>query len=334
MRLLVLGGSAFVGRCVVDAAVERGWDVTTFNRGQSGNGRDGVEVVLGDRLDPATLAPLRERDWDVVVDTWTGIPRAVRDSAAALADRAGQYTYVSSRSVYQPPVAVGADEAAPTLASSPDAEDGTYGEVKAGGELAARRAFGDRALIARAGLVLGPYENVGRLPWWLTRAARGGPMLAPGPADLELQYIDARDLATWILDGAERGTSGVFNVVSPPGHTTMGELLASVVATTGGVASLRWVDPEAILAAGVEPWNDLPVWIPPGHPYTEFGLHSGDVSRATAAGLRPRPVDETVADTWAWLRSIGGQPPHRGDRPTVGLDPEVEARILETAGAA
>ncbi|WP_026876152.1 NAD-dependent epimerase/dehydratase family protein [Jiangella gansuensis] len=332
MRLLVLGGSAFAGRAVVDAAVERGWDVTTFNRGRTGNAREGVEMVLGDRLDPDSLAPLRQRDWDAVVDTWTGMPRAVRDSAAALADRAGHYTYVSSRSVYQPPVPHGADESAPTLASSPDAEDGDYGQMKAGGELAAQAAFGDRALIARAGLVLGPHENVGRLPWWLTRAARGGPMLAPGPADLPLQYIDARDLAIWILDCAARGIGGVYNAVSRPGHTTMSGLLDAVVDATGGVASLRWVDPEPILAAGVEPWMDLPVWIPPGHPYTEFGLHTGDVSRAAAAGLRARPVEETVADTWAWLRAIGGSAPQRPDRPPLGLDPRVEAAILDAAG--
>ncbi len=334
MRLLVLGGSGFAGRAVVDEALARGWDVTTFNRGLRGRAVDGVESLRGDRLSPSSLSAVLggAREWDAVVDTWSGIPRAVRDSAGLLAGRVGTYAYVSSRSVYRPPVAPGADETAPLLTSSPSAEDGDYGEQKAGGELAAVGAFGDAALIARAGLILGPHEDVGRLPWWLTRAARGGPMLAPGPADLPIQYIDVRDLAAWLVSCAEAGTGGVFNAVSRPGHATMGSLLSAVVAVTGGAATLRWVDPPVVLAAGVAPWTDLPVWIPPGHEYETFGLHTADVSRASAAGLRPRPVEETVADTWAWLRSIGGAPPQRADRPAVGLDPEVEAAILAAAG--
>ncbi|WP_053202179.1 NAD-dependent epimerase/dehydratase family protein [Jiangella muralis] len=332
MRLLVLGGSGFVGRAVVVDAVERGWDVTTFNRGLRGSSVEGAEALRGDRLTPSSLDVLRGRSFDAVIDTWSGAPRAVRDSAALLAAQAGTYAYVSSRSVYAPPVPPGADESAPVLASSPSAEDGDYGEQKAGGELAAQAAFGERALIARAGLILGPYEDVGRLPWWLARAARGGPMLAPGPRDLPIQYIDGRDLAAWLLSSAAAGTGGVFNVVSRPGHATMGSLLDAAVAVTGGAATLRWVDPAPILAAGVVPWNDLPVWIPPGHEYETLGLHSADVSRALAAGLAPRPVDETVADTWAWLRSIGGTAPQRADRPPVGLDPDVEAAILAAAG--
>lgn len=332
-RLLVLGGSGFVGRAVAEDAVARGWEVTTFNRGLRGRAVDGVESLLGDRLDPSSLGVLRGREWDAVVDTWSGIPRAVRDSAALLTGRVGTYAYVSSRSVYAPPVPPGADESAPVLASSPDAENGDYGEQKAGGELAAVEAFGDAALIARAGLILGPYEDVGRLPWWLTRAARGGPMLAPGPRELPLQYIDARDLAAWLVSCAASGTAGVFNAVSRPGHATMGSLLDAVVAVTGAAATLRWVDPPAILAAGVVPWTDLPVWVPPGHEFETFGLHTADTSKAAAAGLRARPVGETVAGAWAWLRTIGGAAPQRPGRPAVGLDPDVEAAILASAGA-
>ncbi|TDD65218.1 NAD-dependent epimerase/dehydratase family protein [Jiangella aurantiaca] len=334
MRLLVLGGSGFLGRAVVDEAGARGWAVTTFNRGLRGPAPEGAETLHGDRLDPSSLAVLGSgRKWDAVVDTWSGIPRAVRDSARVLRGRVGTYAYVSSRSVYAPPVPPDADESAPVLASSPDAEDGDYGEQKAGGELAAVRAFGDDALIARAGLILGPHEDVGRLPWWLTRAARGGPMLAPGPADLPIQYIDARDLAAWLVSCVAAGTGGVFNAVSRPGHASMGALLDAVVAVTGGAASLRWVDPAPILAAGVVPWTDLPVWIPPEHEFETFGLHSADASKAEAAGLRPRPVEETVGDTWAWLRSIGGSVPQRPDRPAVGLDPAIEAAILASAGS-
>jgi nucleoside-diphosphate-sugar epimerase len=158
--------------------------------------------------------------------------------------------------------------------------------------------------------------------------ARGGPVLAPGPADLPLQYIDARDLAVWLLDRGQERTGGAFNVVSRRGHTTMGELLDACVAVSGSDAVLRWVDPEPILAAGVVPWNDLPIWIPPGH---EFGwLHDCDVSRAYAAGLRCRPVTETVADTWQWLRTAGEVSPAAGhpQRTRVGLDPAREAELL------
>lgn len=326
MKLLVLGGTGFVGRTIVDDALARGWQVTTLNRGHVDEDRPGVEALRGDRLAPGGLDVLHGREWDAVADTWSGTPRAVRDSANLLAEVAGHYGYVSSRSVYQAPPVPDTTESAPLVDGSPDAGEGPYDQMKVGGELAAVQAFGDRALLVRAGLILGPYEDIGRLPWWLLRAARGGPMLAPGPAELPLQYIDVRDLAAWMLDAAEQGRSGAYNTVSRRGHTTMRELLEHVVAVTGGTAELRWTAPDVVLAAGVEPWNDLPIWIPPGHPY-EF-LHNGDVSKAYAAGLACRPVSETVADTWAWLRGLDGGAPLRADRSKVGLDPEVEARLL------
>ncbi|MEY7981389.1 reductase, partial [Streptomyces pilosus] len=205
-----------------------------------------------------------------------------------------------------------------------------YARDKRGGELAAVDAFGaDRSLLVRAGLILGPYENVGRLPWWLNRTARGGPVLAPGPRELPLQYVDVRDLAEWILGAAEQGLSGPYNLVSPQGHTTTGELLEACVRATGGTAELRWTAPEVVLEAGIEPWTQLPVWVPPGSDLHD-ALHSSDVSRAVAAGLRCRPVAETVADTWRWLTEIGGTAPQRPDRTLKGLDPDVEAKVLGT----
>ncbi|MEV4254537.1 NAD-dependent epimerase/dehydratase family protein, partial [Spirillospora sp. NPDC049652] len=191
MRLLVLGGTEFVGRAVVEEGVARGWKVTVFNRGTHG-APEGVETLRGDRTAPDGLEALRNGEWDVVLDTWSWAPSAVRDAAELLASRAASYVYVSSRSVYEYPVAVGADESAPLVEGAPDeAEDHEgakdYARVKAGGELAAVQAFGERALLARAGLILGPYENIGRLPWWLNRIARGGDVLAPGPAELKLQ---------------------------------------------------------------------------------------------------------------------------------------------------
>jgi 2'-hydroxyisoflavone reductase len=141
---------------------------------------------------------------------------------------------------------------------------------------------------------------------------------------LDLQYIDARDLAQWTLDAVEAGLRGPYNVVSESGHTTMGELLDTCVQVTGNVAQLHWVTPEAVLAAGVEPWTELPIWLPPGELHDL--LHRGDVSKALAAGLRCRPVAETIADTWAWLSSLDREPPQRSDRPAPGLSAEAEAK--------
>jgi nucleoside-diphosphate-sugar epimerase len=315
-----------VGPAFVDDALSRGWSVSVFNRGTR-EAPAGVTVLRGDRTAPGGLAALERGEWDIVVDTWSWAPSAVRDTAALLAGRAGRYVYVSSRSVYVLPTPADAAEDAPMVEATPDdGDDVEYARLKAGGELAATAAFGDRALLVRAGLILGPHEDIGRLPWWLNRIARGGPVLAPGPADADLQYVDARDLARWSLTAAERGLGGPYNLVSPSGHTTMRELLEACVAVTGSAAELRWTDPEPILAAGVQPWTDLPVWLPPGELYDS--LHRADVSKAVAAGLRCRPVTETVADTWAWLRELGGAAPIRPDRPHVGLAAEAEAALL------
>ncbi|MFE0647589.1 NAD-dependent epimerase/dehydratase family protein [Streptomyces sp. NPDC059534] len=326
MKMLMLGGTEFVGRAIVEDALARGWEVTVFHRGRHAVPA-GAASLIGDRTTPEGLAPLATGSWDVVVDTWSAAPSAVRDVARLLADRVGRFAYVSSRSVYTWPAAAGLAEDGPLVEGSPDDGDVPYAEAKRGGELAATAAFGeDRTLLVRAGLIIGPYENVGRLPWWLGRIARGGPVLAPGPRDLPLQYVDARDLAAWTLDAVAAGLSGPYNLIAPAGHTTTGELLDACVRVTGSDAELRWTAPEALLAAGVEPWTELPVWVPPGEMYD--AMHTADVSRAVAAGLRCRPVAETVADTWAWLGSLGGVAPHRPDRPPVGLSPEREAAVL------
>ncbi|MER5181446.1 NAD-dependent epimerase/dehydratase family protein [Streptomyces sp. NPDC002896] len=327
MRILLLGGTEFAGRAVAEAALTRGWEVTVFNRGRHAPPA-GARALRGDRTAPGGLAALADGEWDVVVDTWSAAPSVVRDTAALLADRAGGYVYVSSCSVYAWPPAAGYAEDAPLADGSPDADQTDYAQDKRGGELAAVGAFGeDRSLLVRSGLILGPHENIGRLPWWLSRIARGGPVLAPGPRSLPLQYVDARDLAEWILDAAAGGLSGPYNLASPQGHTTMGELLDTCVRVTGAAAELRWTEPEVILGAGIEPWTQLPVWVPPGSEGHD-ALHGIGVSKALGAGLRCRGVAETVGDTWEWLRSIGGVAPQRADRPSVGLDAGVEAKVL------
>ncbi|MBM2616172.1 reductase [Actinoplanes sp. LDG1-06] len=317
MRVLILGGSGFVGRCVADEAVGRGCDVTVFNRGSKA-APEGVTVLTGDRL--GDLSALETGTWDAVVDTWSAQGEAVRRTAGLLSGRAGHYTYVSSRSVYAGTEREKAEDA-PLVAGT---EEGYAGD-KLRGELGVR-VFDGPVLLGRAGLILGPYEDIGRLPWWLNRLARGGPTLAPGPRELPLQYIDARDLAIFLLDAAGRGVGGPFDLVSRSGHTTMGEFLEVAAEVTGGRAQLRWTSPEVVTAAGIEPWTQLPVWLPPGELHTF--LHGGDVSKAYGEGLVCRPVRATIEDTWAWLRSLPGDAPQRADRPQVGLDPQVEAKVL------
>ncbi|WP_079086739.1 NAD-dependent epimerase/dehydratase family protein [Streptomyces silvensis] len=331
MRLLMLGGTEFVGRAVAEAALARGWDVTVFHRGRHA-APEGVRAVHGDRTTAEGLAALADADdggtWDAVVDTWSGAPRVVRDAARVLAGRAGRFVYVSSASVYRFPGAAGSDESYPLVEGDPDADAVAYAEDKRGGELAAEKVFGaERVLHVRAGLILGPYENVGRLPWWLGRVARGGPVLAPGPRDAAVQFVDVRDLAEWTLDAVAGGLSGPYNVVCPVGHVTMGELLEACVDVAGGPGvELRWVAPEVVVDAGIAPWEELPVWLPPGELYDT--LHDTAVGKAVAAGLRCRSVRETVADTFFWLRSLGGVAPQRSDRPRKGLDPERERAVL------
>ncbi|MEU0252570.1 NAD-dependent epimerase/dehydratase family protein [Streptomyces sp. NPDC006184] len=334
MRLLVLGGTEFVGRAVVEGALGRGWEVTVFHRGRH-RPPPGVRALHGDRTAADGLAALAADGggWDAVVDTWSGAPRAVDAAARLLRGRAGRYVYVSSRSVYDSPRPVGGTEDAPLVEGAAAGAAATdYARDKRGGELAAVGAFGSAgALLVRAGLILGPYENIGRLPWWLTRIARGGPVLAPGPRDMPLQYVDVRDLADWLLGAVERELSGPYNLASPLGHTTMDELLQACVRVTGADAELRWTDPDVILGAGIAPWTELPVWVPPDGEL-HAAVYGADVSRALATGLVCRPAAETVADTWRWLTESGGTVPLRPDRPPTGLDPRVEAELLAGAG--
>lgn len=328
MRTLVLGGTHHVGRAVVEAALARGDAVTTLTRGVSGHAMPGVEARHADRRDPDAVArALGEDTWDAVIDTWSFEPRAVRDSARLLSGRAAHYGYVSSRSVYVWPLAPGSDESAAVVDAEPDSDDAAdYAAAKRGSELAVHREFDGGALLARAGLVLGPYEVVGRLPWWLTRVARGGRVPAPGPRNRPLQYVDGRDLAAWMLESGRVGTVGTFNAVSTPGHTTIGALLEHCVRVTGSDAELVWVEPDAVEAAGVSGWTDLPIWVPPTGELA--GLHDCDVTAAVRAGLRCRPTEDTVADTWAWLQREGPPAPPTNRAGDLGLSAEQEKRLL------
>lgn len=221
----MLGGTEFVGRAVVEAALARGWDVTVFHRGRH-EPPAGARSLLGDRTSPDGLAALAGATdtWDAVVDTWSAAPRPVRDAARLLVGRVSRHVYVSSCSVYAWPRAAGYTENAPLVeGASAGADASDYARDKRGGELAAVEAFGGgRSLLVRCGLILGPYENIGRLPWWLNRIAAGGPVLAPGPRDLPLQYIDVRDLAEWTLGAVEAELGGAYNLAGPRGTARWG----------------------------------------------------------------------------------------------------------------
>jgi 2'-hydroxyisoflavone reductase len=301
MDIVVLGGTQFVGRAFIEAALNQGHQVTAINRGTKPV-PPGALQVSADRLHPGQLreALATLGSWDLALDTWSFEPRRVTEAAQLLRGRVGRYAYVSSRSVYQWPISAQATESAPCVAGDPDAGATDYAADKRGGELGVLREFGDRALLLRPGLILGPYENIGRLAYWLERAAAGGVALAPGHSSQVLQYIDARDLGQFILHAATTNLSGIFDTVSRPGHTTMGELLSSVAETTGGKVDWRWVNEDIVTGWGLTGWVDLPIWVPE---HSELScLHNGDTTKAHGAGLVCRPISETARDTWQWLQ--------------------------------
>jgi len=324
MRLLVLGGTKFLGRAVVDAALAAGHEVTLFNRGETNPELFGAaERLRGDLA--GDLGALAERSWDAVVDLDpTQLPRHTRRRAEALSGAAGFYVFVSTISVYADP-STPLDESSPVLeppADEPETFDPErYGELKVGSERAVLEVFGDRAAIARPGLIVGPHDPSGRFTYWPRRLAEGGGVLAPGSAEAPVQLVDARDLGAWLVGVAAERADGVFNATGPERPYALGELLVRVAAAVGGDARLVWTDEQRILDAGVTPWSELPLWVP-GEEWS--GLMRVDVSRALAAGLSFRPLEETARDTLAWSREAGEQ------RPT--LSREKEAEILAAGG--
>ncbi|MDH6116783.1 2'-hydroxyisoflavone reductase [Kitasatospora sp. GAS204A] len=339
MRILMLGGSVFLGRAFVTEALARGHQVTTFNRGRSGPDLPGAEAVRGDRDSDqdlaalVALAPGPERAWDLVIDTSGQQPHSVARSARALREHAGRYLFVSSVHAFADWPAAPVDEDSPLHACPADSPPGLpFGNaLKAGCERAVTEQFGERSIVLNCGLLIGPYENIGRLPWWLERIARGGRVLAPGRPGLPIQLIDARDFAVFGLDLAERGASGRYVTTGLPGSSTYGELLAECVAATGSDAELSWVADDRLRAADIESWSELPLWEAEfdedGRP---IGIWQADSRKARAAGLRCRPLAETVRDTWAWIQQRGprDQPYLQGTEP-LGIDSAKELRILD-----
>ena len=334
-RLLVLGSSWFLGRAVVDVALSAGWEVTTFRRGHAASGDDpvGVRTLRGDYADPAAVAQLAAvGPWDAVVDNLAYTPRETLAVARALEPVAGRYVLISTVSVYQGWPTEPLAEDSPVLDCAPDAGPNpgyngnpgpsTYGFGKAGCERAVMETFGlDRTAVLRPGVILGPHEYVGRLPWWLRRIERGGQVLAPGSPDRTIQPVDVRDVATFAVRCAG-GAAGVFNTTGS-GRETMGAFLAACRAVTGSDAELTWITDEQWLAdQGVRQWTELPLW------RTYAGTWAVDASRARAAGLVTRSLSDTTADTWVWLNSDSGSMVAHERAGELGITAEREAAIL------
>ena len=332
LDLLILGGTGFIGPHIVEAALARGYGITLFNRGRTNPGLfPGLERLQGNR-DPDKgegLEALEGRSWDGVIDTSGYFPRLVGASSGLLADNVGQYVFISSISVYSDNSTVDMDESGPiatmddpTLEEFGD-EFQHYGALKALCEQAARKAMPGRVTSIRPGLIVGPRDNVPRFTYWPVRVVSGGEVLAPGAPDDPVQYVDGRDLADFVIKTLEDGATGVFNATGPNAPTNMAEMLYGCKAVTGGDARFTWVDADFLSGQGIQPWSDMPVWIPPREGYE--GFHRANIDKAIRAGLRSRPLADTVRDTLAWYHAWPPDTPFpwRG-----GITAEREAEVL------
>lgn len=316
MKILILGGTLFLGRHVAAEAVAAGHDVTTFTRGRTNSSLfPEAEHLIGDR--DGNLDALNGRSWDAVIDTSGYVPRIVRQSGELLRDAVGRYIFVSTVSVY-------ADHSRPFSEASPlakleeeteDYRGPSYGPLKAASEQALDEIYGDRATHVRAGLIVGPFDPTNRFTYWPVRLAEGGDVLVPDVPERLVQFIDARDLARWMLTLALQGPGGPMNATGPATATRMEDLVTRIADEFGTDCRFHWIASEALVADGVSPWGELPLWLP-GAEWE--GLLQADIQKALAAGLTPRPVEETARDTLTWVRTAGDQ------RPTLTRERERE----------
>ncbi len=322
MRILFIGGTRFVGRAMVESAVAAGHEVTVLHRGEHGADLfPEATHLLADR--DGDLSVLDDSAWDATVDVAAYFPRQVRSLAEALDGRGGHHVFVSTVSVYADPPGPGATEDAALL--EPAADDvetvtgDTYGPLKVACELAAQSAHGDALTIIRPTYVVGPHDPTGRYPWWVTQAARGGPMLAPGPPHAPFQVVDARDLGTWAVGLVERRQAGTFTAARP--QITYADLLEATVTGATSGAQLVWVDGSWLLDHGVD-GQQLPLW-PEAAVVWALAM---DVSRATQSGLTHRSLAETARDTLAWIDEVGAESVLA---PGSGMTRDREAELLD-----
>lgn len=305
LRILILGGTGFIGPHEVRYAQSRGHTVTLFNRGQTNpNLFPNVEKLRGDRNNDLTA--LEGREWDVVIDNAASIPRWVRQSAQLLKDSARQYLFVSTISVYADNSIVNMDESGPLATTEDETVEEvtgqTYGPLKALSEQEARNAFGDRATIVRPGLIVGPGDPTDRFTYWPVRIDRGGDVLAPGNHSDPVQIIDVRDLTHWMIRTLEEGHTGTYNATGPASPLSIAETLYGIRAITPADVSFKWADAAFLEANEVRPWRDMPLWIPPANGME--GFSRVNCEKAIGAGLTFMPLADTARDTLQWYKTV------------------------------
>jgi 2'-hydroxyisoflavone reductase len=327
MRLLILGGTVFLGRHLVEAALAAGHQVTLFNRGQRNPDLfPQLERLRGNR--DGDLHALKGRRWDAVIDTCGYLPRIVRASAELLANSVEQYTFISSISVYADFSKSGIDESYPVGKLQDETVEEitgeTYGPLKALCEQAVEKAMPGRVLAVRPGLIVGPHDPTDRFTYWPVRVARGGDVLAPGRPDFPVQLIDARDLASWILQMVEKRETGIYNATGPDYELTLGKILDESRSISQSEARFVWVDEKFLLAAEVAPWTAIPLWVATQEEAKKIGFSAVNCARATKKRLRFRSITETIQDTLAWQATRPADLTWR-----AGLSPEREQELLQ-----
>lgn len=325
MKLLILGGTRFLGRALVYSAQARGHEITLFNRGKSAPDLfPEIEQITGDRT--SQIDRLQGRRWDAVIDTCGFEPGVVRQSARQLAGSVDQYTFISSISAYADVSQPGVSEGAP-LERLPEGVPETfdiqyYGALKALCEQAAEAELPGRVLNVRPGLIVGDHDATDRFTYWPWRIQHGSEVLAPGRPEHLTQFIDVRDLAEWILRMVESNQVGIYNATGPDYPLTLGDLFETCRKVTGSDAHFTWVSEEFLLENKVEPWSELPLWLPESDP-TQAGFDRISIAKALAAGLTFRPLESTIRSTLNWANS---RPPEHEWR--AGMKPEKEAELL------
>ncbi len=326
LRILILGGTGFIGPYQVQYALDRGHQVTLFNRGVTNNTLfPNVPRLIGDRNLPDGHKALESGEWDVVIDNPTANPKWVRDAGKALRGRTKHYLFVSTISVFSDnstPI----DENGPLLAPidiEAPFEAKNYGQNKVRSELEAKTQFGNNVTIIRPGLIVGPGDLSDRFSYWPVRIDRGGEVMAPGTPNDPVQYVDARDLGEWIVRLAESKTFGTFNATGPTLPTTMSEMLYGIKAVTTSGARFTWVAADFLSANQVRAWSDMPVWVPPTG--RTAGFARVICSKAYAAGLTFRPLAETAAATLQWYHA---RPAAEQEKARAGLAPDREVAVL------
>lgn len=336
MKLLILGGTRFLGRYLVAAARARGYEIMLFNRGNySSEGLGAVEIIQGDRY--TEVHKLKGRRWDAVIDTSGHLPRAVRAAAEVLADGVERYVFISTQNAYRDVAVPGIDETYPLATLTSEQLDRAnaidtsgqpsygelYGGLKALCEQAAEEVMPGRVLIIRPGLIVGPHDYTDRFTYWPVRVARGGEVLAPGRPDRFIQFIDARDLAEWTISMIERKATGAYNAHGVPNTLTMERLLEECKSVSGSDAQFTWTTEDFLLQENVAAWSELPLWLPEEAAPHLKGFMFVSPAKAVVAGLTFRPLNETIRDTLMWFQT---NRPH--DALKAGLDRDKERALL------